>query len=46
MKIQSVCIRNEEIAVMQYFIAKKKDGAITIPAYFEVVLKSGVTIHI
>jgi hypothetical protein len=48
MKIQEVCVRNEEIAAMQYFVAKKdeKSGDIKVPAYFDVILKSGVTMHI
>ena len=47
MKLQDVCIRNEEIAGIQYFRAKKDDkGTITQPAYFDIILKSGATIHV
>jgi hypothetical protein len=48
MKFNDVCVRNEEIAALQYFKTEKdeKSGTIKTPAYVDVLLKSGVTMHI
>ena len=45
MKIQNVYVRTEDVAAMQYFMEITNEKGAR-PAYFDIILKSGVTMHV
>jgi hypothetical protein len=47
MKLEEIYVRDDQIAAMQYFTETKDDkGAVKCSAYFDIILKSGVIIHV